>query len=195
MRKHHPFTMVEILLALGVCAIGVCSVMVLFPVGATASRDASLETYSANAADQLLHYLKYQITNSQANWEANIAGASPLIPDDQPADPGTLVLADVASWTALPLDLGNNIFAHSTAGIYQLINDRKDPPAVESTDSLDARVLLYLWRDQVEISDSDSVPYDTAVRLLLEATWPAELPYAKRQKGIFVLEIFKPEFN
>lgn len=202
MHKHHPFTMVEILLALGVCAIGICSVMVLFPIGAKASRDASLETYSANAADQLLHYLKYQITDSQANWDDYIAGADPLplIPDAQPTDPGTLVLDDTAAWTALPTDLGNNIFKHSTAGIYQIINDRNGTPAVDHVATIDSRMLVYLWRDQVTISSGD-IPYDTAVRLLLEATWPVEatrpveLPYNARQKSVFVLEVFKPAFN
>ena len=50
MKHKLPFTMVEILLALGVCVIGICSIMVLFPIGATASRDAAMETYAANAA-------------------------------------------------------------------------------------------------------------------------------------------------
>ncbi len=60
--KRHPFSMVEILLALGVIAIGICSVMVLFPVGANATRDAAMETYAANAADQILHMVKYKLT-------------------------------------------------------------------------------------------------------------------------------------
>ena len=187
MPKHHPFTMVEILLALGVCAIGICSVMVLFPIGANASRDASLETYSANAADQLLHYLKYQITDSQANWDTYIA----QIPDAKPGDPETLVPDAPADWTALPTDLGSNIFKHSTAGIYQIINDRNSTPAVDNTASIDSRMLVYLWREEV----MTGVTYATAVRLLLEATWPAELLYNARQKSVFVLEVFKPAFN
>ena len=59
--------MVEILLALGVVAIGICSVMVLFPVGASATRDAAMETYAANAADQILHMVKYKLTMTDAN--------------------------------------------------------------------------------------------------------------------------------
>ena len=52
------FTLVEILIAMGVCVIGVCSIMVLFPIGATASRDAAMVGYAANAADQMLHFAK-----------------------------------------------------------------------------------------------------------------------------------------
>jgi len=189
MQKHHPFTMVEILLALGICAIGICSVMVLFPIGANASRDASMETYSANAADQILHYLKYQITSSQANWDSTV-GATATIPTAKPADPGTLTLETTADWTAISADLGNNIFSSSTTGIYQIINDRTDPPAVDNT-TIDSRILVYVWREEVMAG----VPYDTAARLLLEATWPAELPYNARQKSTYVLEVFKPAFN
>ena len=70
--KRHPFSMVEILLALGVIAIGICSVMVLFPVGANATRDAAMETYAANAADQILHMVKYKLTLAdEDNTNAN----------------------------------------------------------------------------------------------------------------------------
>lgn len=54
----HNFNLVEILLALGVVAIGICSVMVLFPIGANANHDASMETYAADVADQILRIVK-----------------------------------------------------------------------------------------------------------------------------------------
>ncbi|MBR6373370.1 MAG: hypothetical protein IKS20_09335, partial [Victivallales bacterium] len=59
--RRSAFTLVEVLLALGVVVIGICSIMVLFPVGANATRDASMETYSANSVEELLTGIKYQI--------------------------------------------------------------------------------------------------------------------------------------
>ena len=85
MKRKHPFNMIEIMLALGVCAIGIASIMVLFPVGSAATRDAAMETYAAHAADQMLHMLKYQMTTGGAtSWTAKI-GASGTLPDENPA--------------------------------------------------------------------------------------------------------------
>ena len=61
MKKQHPFNMVEILLALGVVAIGICSVMVLFPVGANASRDSIMEEYAASTAEQMLNMINFKL--------------------------------------------------------------------------------------------------------------------------------------
>ncbi len=75
MKRHHPFNLVEILIALGVTVIGICSIMVLFPIGANASSNAAMETYAANAADQMLNYLKFQITASEDNWKDMVVGS------------------------------------------------------------------------------------------------------------------------
>lgn len=55
------YNLVEVILALGVCAIGVVSIMALFPIGSAAARDASMETYSANVADEMLQFIKYRL--------------------------------------------------------------------------------------------------------------------------------------
>ena len=69
--------MVEILLALGVVAIGICSVMVLFPVGANAGRDASMETYAADLAEQTLHLAKFNLNKlGKINWATYIENDS-----------------------------------------------------------------------------------------------------------------------
>lgn len=68
----HPFSMVEIMLALGVVAIGVISIMGLFPIGIVASRDTAMETYAANAAEELLSYFKnYTEFNAQNREKSN----------------------------------------------------------------------------------------------------------------------------
>ena len=41
LRKFH-FTLVEVLIAMGICIVGVVSIMGLFPVGANTARDANM---------------------------------------------------------------------------------------------------------------------------------------------------------
>lgn len=57
------FTLVEILIAMAICVVGVVSIMVLFPIGANASRDAAMAGNAKDAADQILHYFKYVVEN------------------------------------------------------------------------------------------------------------------------------------
>ena len=73
--KKQYFNMVEVLLALGVVVIGICSVMVLFPVGVNANRDAAVLDDSSNTAEQALHFIAYRFTNVFASddtlWNTN----------------------------------------------------------------------------------------------------------------------------
>ena len=61
MNVSRRYNLVEVILALGVVAIGVVSIMALFPIGANASRDASMETYAANVSDEMLQFVKYRL--------------------------------------------------------------------------------------------------------------------------------------
>lgn len=187
--------MVEILLALGVCVIGICGIMVLFPIGANASRDAAMETYAANAADQMLHLLKYQMTTGTASdWTSKI-GASGSIPDKNPAstNENKKIKYDDAVWNGTAESEMNNIFAHTTdgIGIYQVISYRGagSPP-----DNVDFRAIMFVWWSGIELLKDRPNLGDTnehiGVTLNVEVTWPAALPYDARQKAHYALEVF-----
>ena len=64
LRKSY-FTLVEVLIAMGICIVGVVSVMGLFPVGANATRDANMAFYADQAAEQMLYFTKYAVLNSK----------------------------------------------------------------------------------------------------------------------------------
>ncbi len=57
-KKIHFFNMIEVLLALAVIAIGMTSILGLFPVGLNASRDAIAQNCSADIADQMITYIR-----------------------------------------------------------------------------------------------------------------------------------------
>jgi hypothetical protein len=182
MRTKHFFNMVEIMLALGVCAIGVCSIMVLFPVGATATRDAAMETYAAHTADQMLHYLKYQLTEGGL-WSEMIGGSVTL--PDLGSDPrnsadNSNLDAFSASWSSSHVPNFDNIFAHtSNNGIYQIQSIRSG--------FADFRAIMFVWRSDISIAPGRQ---DIGVTLNVEVTWPAEIPYERREKALYCLEVF-----
>lgn len=202
MKRKHPFNMIEIMLALGVCAIGITSIMVLFPVGSAATRDAAMETYAAHAADQMLHFVKYQATNDWDTWVINNTEIpASMTPDAIPlAD-----LADTTKWAYTDnAELGYGFYKSSTVaniGVYQLISARgldptdvidsaTDVPPVNS-DTIDFRGLVFVWKEQISVN-SFSVPYSMGVKFNIKVVWPAELPAPSRQDALYSLEVFKP---
>lgn len=216
MPKAKPFTMVEILIALGVCLIGICSLMVLFPVGANATRDVSAETYADTAANQMLRYWQYLIAES--GW-SNIEGA--LLPplDDSTTpypfpfrDPNPdLVNRPLAS--ANPLDnLVNanltdeterifaniNIVQHEDGqyelGLYRIISQRRNLNHNQPDDERpeDFRALVFVrWSHVKAETANTNVPYFKRLHVWVE--WPENLPIANRQRAYCSLDICTPD--
>ena len=65
--RKFQFTLVEALIAMGICVIGVVSVMGLFPVGANATRDANMAFNADQAAEQMLNFTKYLFLDEVIN--------------------------------------------------------------------------------------------------------------------------------
>ncbi len=205
--KRHPFSMVEILLALGVVAIGICSVMVLFPIGASATRDAAMETYAANAADQILHMVKYKLTMADNNNQWNeyisldkIDEGKKLFYDGEPDSSSIYDLDDVDKWEDSSALIGGTTLMNS--GIfpcknndyfYQIIVHRGNvnngfSTVIENND-IDFRGLATLWASRVKVPGT-TLPLYYATRLNLKIEWPLELPHEARQSAYYTLEVF-----
>ena len=76
-RKIYFFNMVEILLALTVIAIGMTSVLGLFPVGLNASREAIAQSCSADVADQMVTYMRVMGESSADSYNKTFSFTSP----------------------------------------------------------------------------------------------------------------------
>lgn len=186
MRTKHCFNMVEIMLALGVCAIGVCSIMVLFPVGSTATRDAAMETYAAHAADQMLHYLKYSMQLNNTAW-GNVVNS------ELPATKPIIDVVDYETgWGSAPTDFPTIFPKSGTPGVYQIISWRgSGTPSLSTSGQIEFRAIMNVWYESTQLAGVDQY---FAVRLNAEVCWPAELPPASRQKVTYSLEVFNPNY-
>ena len=56
------FNMIEIALALVILAIGLSSVLVLFPIGLNAGKSSVADNNLANVAEQVMAYLQSELT-------------------------------------------------------------------------------------------------------------------------------------
>ena len=215
--RRHPFTLVEILIALGICAIGVCSIMVLFPIGASASRDAAMVGYAANAADQVLHFAKDCImqdesinhdsftyfTRSKNNPEGwSFSNVNTYKDGDKY---GLEVSLDEGEDHWNDLSNSTNEYDQDLVSILQdsetIIKSKSEFKNVylvkfktNTYEDFSCLVSLYprIITSNLVVSPSPEFKIKGAVSLRAEVSWPAQLPYDKRQKTEYALDIFLP---
>ncbi|MBN2449053.1 MAG: hypothetical protein JXR77_01610 [Lentisphaeria bacterium] len=185
--KRHPFNMVEVLLALGVVAIGVVSVLALFPVGLSSSRDAMAESYAATSAEHLLHSLRWTLHQdwdgwviSNPNWNAR--------PD------ASMLGLDTSITGAGEFNSAGAIQMQTDKRVYKLVafadgddgDDFDGPP----TENPDFQCVAAVWGQSIQVSSSTTVDPSIGTRINVEVSWPGELPYTARYKRIYSLEVF-----
>lgn len=207
-RLNACFNMVEIALAMAVLALGVISIMALFPIGLSANRDSMAESYAADSADQFVHQIEDLIRRS-GGWATYITGG--VIPVAKP------VTADFAISAASAVPGSNRtLYTGSAPGIFKAIRYVDMPGGTAdqydaSVDILDFEAIIVVWRspsavfdrtgdgftnddditgDGVWNTDDETKSYSIAVQLNVEISWPARLPYAQRQKSFFKKELF-----
>jgi type II secretory pathway pseudopilin PulG len=196
-RRRHGFNLIELVLAIGLVAVGLCSIMALFPIGIAASRDAMAEGYAADAAEQMLMQLKFACKASSANWSTYVgtSGDTDYLTSSLPSS--TNLETFVHNDTSVCTDIGapqKNIFRHNTIdGVYKIVSFRDEDGGgtLDANDSIDFEAIMAVWQDPINISGTD-ISRDIGVRLNLEISWPAQRPYNVRQKSLYVLEVFNP---
>ncbi len=170
------FNMVEIVLAIGAIAVGMVSIMALFPVGLSANRDAIAENYSADSAEELLHYLAVQAKRS-GQWSSYMGPAAGTLDTSKPgADESSLTFSQVGD---------SSIYTSGDRSFYQIIQKAAGGAVADFTG------IYRVWYTGLTISGTN-IDTGIAACLHVEASWPAELPYGNRQKSEFLLEIFNP---
>jgi type II secretory pathway pseudopilin PulG len=133
-RRRHGFNLIELVLAIGLVAVGLCSIMALFPIGIAASRDAMAEGYAADAAEQMLHYVKY---NCRQDWDSAT--------NDTNLPLKTTTTSDVIKDSAIPGFEGLFSTTTATPG-YFIIERTTDTPSGTATDFT---ALVKVWKESI----------------------------------------------
>ncbi|MDP6450468.1 MAG: hypothetical protein QF773_06605 [Lentisphaeria bacterium] len=182
------FNLVEVVIALGIVAIGVTAVMGFLPMGLNASRDAIADNYAADSGDQLLHYLSSTI---QEDWSQldNFDSTPPNVAAGSD---------DLSTWTVIP---GTNIYTKPYGGktVYRILQQTDDIAGVGTT-VVDFDAMVRIWKTPtaaweyngstwVTTTDSD---YDKRALLNLEMSWPAAVNFGARRKTYYAIEVNKP---
>lgn len=228
-----PFSMIELILALGVVAIGVASITALFPVGLSASRDGMAEVQAANSAEQALHLFQYRIRGTTDGWKTYVYDKdeeipdpvggvwNSYIPDGKPSDlllgytddptPHNLMSVSGAGESGSEGTIHQKKYGSTKVpGVYMIVRFREkattmadpasefNPPdngsiASPGDDEVDFRAIMAVWQEASEILPADvgtDNHRDIGATIKVEVSWPAEIPYLRRKKAVYQLELF-----
>ncbi len=208
--KRHPFNLVEILLALGVIMIGVVSLSGLFPIASKVSSDANMETYVANALEEISAYIRAKATTDGTEWKKWMMD-SPAFDDKIPsAEPSAMLeddendhvdeLTDWSNWEGVG-EINPLLFKHKTkSGVYQLLcihgemvldgSGELDMTKLDDKFFIDSRVIITVWRSKISrklLSSGTEQDYDYKFggKVNIKAGWPAERPEATHEGSIW----------
>ena len=203
--NRYYFNMIEVALAMAIIAIGISSILVLFPVGLNANKAAIAENNLADVSEYVMGFLR---AGHASEWASNSTNFSSGFPTSPSNDPG-----DGATWT--PIANTNLYRAGSNNNIlkFEQITQTTSGPVA------DFSAVIQVWKEADEdfkrqvfcpdLRTSDAPPrsmYEIfpeaaiqlspyAKALCLEISWPAEAPYANREKRIYRFEIFTQSFK
>jgi len=187
--RHRHFNMIEVVLALGLVAVGLVSIMALFPVGVNASRDGMAEGYAATAADQILHHFAYL---AREDWDLHMLptalGGGGRIEVDANG-PDDVDRADFTP-TGTALDAPTNTLYQASATDwkhYKIIRST----TLQATTVTDFEAIAVLWRSQIQLPISNGqVLWPYGGKLNVEISWPAGVPVTQRSKSYYCVELF-----
>ena len=163
------FNLIEVTMAIAIVGIGIAGVMALFPPAIEANKAANNQNYIGLVTDSFLGYL-------ESNFLHTFSRVTSMSSSKIEPDPGL--------WSGTKTSLANKGFP----GLYSTSN--ANVFAVESADG-SVNALIAVWQsgtnpvDGFTASDTDKVR-----RVYIEASWPAAVPYANREKRLYVYDIF-----
>ncbi|NMD85377.1 hypothetical protein HF882_02140 [Victivallis vadensis] len=209
------FNMIEVALSLAIIAIGLSSILVLFPVGLNANKTAIANNNLADVAEYMIGYLRaYAIANWNDSGTSNsfltqLNSTKPTGADTSfPADSAWKVFgtkqdgATRLKQLSLPGNNNRGVF------LFQQISLVPDPSGNGTLEIPDFSAIIKVWKDnsnEFYVYDPDIRDYKKAnlfsnldryvASLCMEISWPAEVPVQNRESKTFRFEIFNDSFK
>ena len=202
MKIKFNFNMVEIALATAIIAIGISSILVLFPIGINATRAAMDENCFNDISESVVEEIKSKVT---AKWDSPDITVTTANND---YDPQT---EESTSGTS---NVGNTL-KKIKDGFYKFTRTGKSDEEVFSA-------YIKIWKGEnggvfscplfvpdmmdgdktpkpnleIKMAGGDPVPYNEFIKsFFIEISWPTNLPQEKRNKKTFQVDIYKTDYS
>ncbi|MBQ6352328.1 MAG: hypothetical protein IJJ28_03565 [Lentisphaeria bacterium] len=183
------FNMIEIALALVILAIGLSSVLVLFPVGLNAGKSSVADNNLADIAERLAAYLQTELT-VPAHWKENGNDDGGISVKEFVAEPGDSALPETSEFTAVTAGSGNKLdgLLSCTKGdqtyyLYrQYANIASDSTVADADRAVDFEAMIRVGLDTDSLKDEQYYPLvaadasDTQGQRKLNTAYPRTNP-------------------
>lgn len=212
--KKNFFNLIEITLAMAIIAIGLASTLALFPIGVNTSRDSIVDNNLADIGEFLMSHLRagclagWQKMKETSETSNNFITGLVKTSDITQGDSG-IVEDDYSAWDKLDgksTEAESCFFVNKSDSKVFLFQQKSKLP--DNTWVSDFSVIAKVWvSDEFDIYlptiDVGGVKYkknpvmnqqivdnNFARALCVELSWPAEVPYAQREKRMFRFDVF-----
>ena len=205
--KKYQFNMVEIALAIAVIAIGISSLLVLFPIGINATRAAMEENCYHDAAETVAAFVRSSITNEWLKGE----NGNNLWDSSFNSEPSEY--KDLTDYSEKKGNDLSGLIASSTKGCYKFIrlgpegeeifsakvnirfaNDdsTSSPIYIPNVDDDSMKLAIYLAISGGTPGSLNEELKNFSKSVLVEISWPAEAAEADRTKRSFRIDVYNP---
>jgi len=197
------FSLIEIVLAIAIIAIGCVSIMALFPAGLVENRKAIIQNNAANSAESMFAYIN---NNASEDWQtfltdfpgskpqSVLAGSDTLVPLQYKTDPDNNNVPILDS-NGDKISIGGLYASESNDGVYAI--------KLKTGKHNDMTGEILVWLTEVKktyfnktlVTDTNDTPgsglgTDSIIGANIELSFPIEKPYSKRDKFQYYFEIF-----
>ena len=177
--KKQYFNLIEIILALGVIAVGMTGVLVLFPTGMNAGNSAAADNSVPDAAQYLAGYVESRIRSEWRNGVNTTVSGLPT------AKPGA-----AEAWNAAPIN-NTPIYTSATAGLFKYEQNHMVDGVAVTDFSAAARV----WKSD---NNHIHVPGQSApvqmnsgsATIFIEVSYPLTKPYEDRETQVYRFDLY-----
>lgn len=181
--KKKFFNMIEVLLALGVTAVGIMGILAVIPMTLNANRDAAADSYINDVVNTKFTEIAGAVRGNPGTYfgtgkTTGDGGSAPAVDND------ALVKINGPD-DVIEDGKGGIDIVTGTNGIYyfQLGNVGQVP---------DFSGHLRVWYEYpTDLENNANAEYDL-IRFYVEASWPASKPYDERKKRIYIREYYNP---
>lgn len=181
MRKQY-FNLIEIALAIAIIAVGMSSVLVLFPAGLNAVNSAAADNSAPDAVQYLAGYVESCIRHE---WNSSATRTSSTVTNLPTTKPGA-----AENWNSTPIT-DTPIYTSSTNGLFKY----EQTHMVNSQPVVDFAAAARVWKTN---TNHIAVPGQSAlvsmtggsVTIFIEVSYPIEKPYEERDKQMYRLDLY-----
>lgn len=180
--KKQFFNLIEIALAIAIIAVGMSSVLVLFPAGLNAVNSAAADNSAPDAVQYLAGYLESRIRHEWNTSDPRTSNTVDNLPTSKPD-------ADEA-WNNSPIQ-DTPIYTSSTGGLFKY----EQTHTVNGESVVDFSAAARVWKTEnnhiAVPGQTDPVQMNTgSVTIFIEVSYPLEKPYEERDTQIYRLDLY-----